>query len=166
MKFAFPRGFKLTVDQNMELGNLIKKIHFFDVIDGRNKTFDLFMQTNVILTIFTSTCIGCQEDNRLNLLNELALSKNSDRNKIVYLFGIGNNPDSIKQKALLNGWDRSPFIVGVITDSDIDQKDDDYKLFSLNVDPRTFIIKKGEITFSENLENSSSINLNFLSKKR
>lgn len=151
-----------------ELSSIFKQLIFFDVIDKREKyLFDPNLKKKSVLTLFTSTCTGCEENYRIRLLKELSSKINQEKTQIIFLFGIGNSAKAMRQFAILNGWNELPITVGVINDLDRNQKNDYYKLFQLNIDPRTFIFnKEGEVIFAENLKNSRFINIKFLMRKK
>lgn len=151
-----------------ELSSTIDNLLYYNVLSKEEKTIQNHKSNkNVILTIFTSTCTGCRENERIRLLKELSSQINYKKDKIVILFGIGNNPKAIKQFASLNNWNKYPIEVGIINSFGIVKKDIYIRLFSLDIDPRTFIIGKNrKLIFAEDTTNSRQINLRFLSKTR
>ena len=151
-----------------ELCSIMKRLTYYDVIEKKEKHLIVpELRKKIVLTLFTSTCTGCEENFRIQLLKELSSKVDPEKTQIILLFGIGNNSKAIRQIALINGWNEFPITIGVINNLDKHRMNDYYKLFQLNIDPRTFILnRKREIIFAENLKNSRSINLNFLIRKK
>ena len=156
------------VISNEEIASIINQLSFYDVLDRKEKHLNKqIMGRKTILTLSTSVCTGCNESFRMQLLKKLSSKMNPEKTQIIFLFGIGNNTNAIRQVALINGWNEFPITVGVINNFDKHHINNYYKLFQLNTDPRTFIInRKRQVIFAENLKNSRSINLNFLNRKK
>lgn len=143
----------------------LKKLSYFDVIEKKEKPlFYPTLNKKVIITLFTSICTGCEENNRIQLLKDVSLKMNK-KYKTVFLFGIGNTEKNIRQYALLNNWNKLPISIGVIDRNSLVQLDNYYELFDLNVDPRTIILdSSGAVLFQEYLKNTNSITENFFRK--
>ena len=91
-------------------------------------------------------------------LSELA----KGTSKFVLLFGKGNNYEAVKQYSEQNNLTNF-LTVGIITDSTDLLKNDYYKIFNFEVDPRLIIYsKEGEIKFLEDMNNKNKVNLDFL----
>jgi hypothetical protein len=150
------------------LSSILRQLSFYDIKQGQKVTLnEMSSKDKVIFTLFTSICAGCLENKRIQLLKELSNKLNPNSSKVIFLFGIGNNINNIKQYSFINGWDEYPITVGVIDELNSFQEDDYYKLFELDTDPRTFILnKKGDVVFAESLKNTKLINLDFLLKKK
>lgn len=165
MKWAFADQARPISIQGAALERLIQKLAFYDVINRKRKRIDQLQEKNILLTLFTSTCTGCEENARILLLKEIAKSINPDETKILMLFGKGNNINTIRQYADLNEWNKFPFTVGVIEDSKDLPKKEYYQIFQLDTDPRTFIINsEGKLIFAETLKTTKVINLDYLKK--
>jgi hypothetical protein len=167
-KWVFNENIQSQNVSNEELALKIDQLSFYDVFDKKVKKMNQqILEKKTILTLFTSTCTGCEENYRIHLLKELSSKINQEKTQIILLFGIGNNAKTMRQYALINGWNELPITVGVINYLDEGQKNDYYKLFQLNIDPRTFILnKKAEVVFAENINNSRLINIKFLMRKK
>lgn len=165
---AFEESPQSQVTSNEEIASIINQLSFYDVLDRKEKHLnEQIIGERLFLTLFTSTCTGCEENFRIQLLKELSSKIDQEKTQIILLFGIGNNAKAIRQIALINGWNEFPITIGVINNLDKHRMNDYYKLFQLNTDPRTFILnRKRQIIFAENLKNSRSINLNFLIRKK
>lgn len=150
---------------NEDLGTQLKNLVYFDVLEKREKPlFNPTLNKKVIITLFTSICTGCEENNRIQLLKDISSGMN-EKYQTVFLFGIGNNKKNIWQYALLNNWDKFPISIGVIDRINPTQLSDYYELFELNVDPRTIILdNSGAVLFQEYLKNTNSIDENFFRK--
>jgi len=149
-----------------ELNQILQKLSYFNVLEKKEAyIISPKLGKKKVVTLFTSTCTGCEENYRIQLLKEFSSTVDAEKIQVILLFGIGNNTKAIRQFALLNDWNDFHINVGVINNFDEVQIFDYYKLFQLDIDPRTFIIdpKKG-ITFTENLKNSRLINSDFLKK--
>lgn len=165
MKWAFADQTKPIYIQEAALERLIQKLTFYDVINKKKIRIDQLQEKNMLLTLFTSTCTGCEENARILLLKETAKNIHQDKVRIMMLFGKGNNVNALRQYAALNEWNEFPFTVAVIEDSeDLPQKEY-YQIFQLDTDPRTFIINsEGKLIFAETLKTTKVINLNYLRK--
>lgn len=165
---AFEENPQSQVTSNEEITSIINQLSFYDVLDRKEKHLnEQIIDKKLFLTLFTSTCTGCEENFRIRLLKELSSNVDKEKTQIILLFGIGNNAKAIRQIALINGWNEFPITVGVINNLDKHRMNDYYKLFQLDTDPKTFILnRKRQIIFVENLKNSRSINLNFLIRKK
>ncbi len=150
---------------NEDLGSQLKDLLYFDVLEKREKPlFNPTLNKKVIITLFTSICTGCEENNRIQLLKDVSSGMNK-KYKTVFLFGIGNNKKNIRQYALLNNWDKFPISIGVIDRISSTHSNDYYELFELNIDPRTIILdSSGTVLFQEYLRNTNSIDENFFRK--
>lgn len=168
MKWTFEEIQPPQKTSKKELTSILSQLSFHNINKGQKTSLNKMRAGDkVIFTLFTSTCTGCQENQRIQLLKEVSSRLNPEKSKIIFLFGIGNNANSIKQYAFINGWNEFPITVGVMDELKTIQEDDYYKLFEFDTDPRTIILnKKGDVVFAENLKNSKLIDLNFLLKKK
>jgi hypothetical protein len=150
-----------------EISNKIKRLRFYDIIENKEKYLNkIILNKNVILTLFTSMCIDCNENFRIQLLKDISAKIIPEQNKILFLFGIGNNSDGIRQFAITNGWDKLPIIVGIVKEFDKSQEDDFLSLFQLDIDPRTFILNNnGEVIYAENIYNFRLIKFDSMTRK-
>jgi len=164
MKWAFSHQLPPLISEK-ELAQIIQNISFYDVLNEKRERVRQIRNKRILLTLFTSACTGCQETSRVLLLKEVARKLDSDKVKILLLFGKGNNAEAIRQYAILNEWDEFPFTVGVIEDSKDLSKREYYQLFQFDTDPRTFIIDSaGKLLFLETRKMSKMINLDYLKK--
>jgi len=166
MKWTNPRGSVIEFENQRELKRVIYSLAFYDVIEKRKKDIRQFLNKNIILILFTSTCLGCEENARIRLFVDIASKINTHKTEIIVLFGKGNYTNPIEQFALMNGLDNTPISTGVICDFEKLKINDYYSLFDLQIDPRIFILdKKGEIIFSEDFASSSFISFDFIMRK-
>ena len=166
IKWTDPSGRVIGFKDQIELKKVIYSLTFYDVIENRKKEIRQFLKKNIVLILFTSTCLGCEENARIRLSEDLSFKINTDETKIIILFGKGNYAYPIEQFALTKGLNNTPIITGVISDLEKLKMNDYYNLFDLHIDPRILILnKQGDIIFSEDFANSSFINLDFLKKK-
>lgn len=145
-----------------ELSFILAKIAYFDVFQNESKTFNI-RDKKTIITLFTSTCLGCEDNARIRLLEDLSKQLKPQKSQILLLFGIGNNATAIREFAEINNWDKFSFQIGILKKLNHMNERDYYKLFAFEVDPRTFILnKKGKLLFSEDFYNTNSIDLKLL----
>jgi len=168
IKWIFEGRQSSKIVSNEQLSSILNRLSFHDVAEEKKMIFGKCASgKRIICTLFTSTCTGCEENIRIRLLRETSKRINPEDTRIIFLFGIGNNKNAIKQYAFINNWNEHSIIVGVIDDVNTITEESYYDLFKLNTDPRTFILNEnGEVIFAENFRNSRSINLNFLMKKK
>lgn len=145
-----------------ELSLMFAEIAYFDVFQNELKTLNI-RDKRTIITLFTSTCLGCEDNARIRLLEDLSKQLKPQKSQIFLLFGMGNNAKAIRDFAEINNWDKFSFQIGILKKVDQKSERDYYKLFAFEVDPRTFILnKKGRLLFSEDFYNSNSIDLKLL----
>jgi len=163
LKWMSPNRTQPESIQTVELEKLLQRLSYYDVFSGEKHTIGQFSQPAILLTLFTSICTGCEESYRVQLIKDLAKDKDSEKVKILMLFGKGNNADAIKDHSEMNEWDESSISVGVVEDLGGGTSSDYYRIFELDVDPRTFIIGKNKkILFAENLRNSKRVNQQYI----
>ncbi|MFQ6082477.1 MAG: peroxiredoxin family protein [Candidatus Aminicenantia bacterium] len=119
-----PRPISISED---ELAKIIQNLTFYDVLNKERKRVDQIKEKGLLLTLFTSTCTGCEEITRIQLLKEITPKVDLRKVEILLLFGKGNNPRAIRQYAILNEWDEFPITIGVIEDSK-DLSDREYRI--------------------------------------
>lgn len=165
MKWAFADQSRPISTSADELAKIVRNLTFYDVVNRKSNIIDQIKNKKILLILFTSTCTGCEENIRVQLLKEVTTKIDQDKSKILLLFGKGNNVNAIREYAILNEWNEFPFTIGVIEDSkDLNEKEY-YKIFQLDMDPRTFFINSnGKLIFAETLRTSKLINLNYLKK--
>jgi|GEM_PF-2004317 len=167
MRWTFPDigHIKNNISYN-ELSLILNQLTYFDVFKKENIPIDTDNKRTII-TLFTSMCMGCEENLRIQLLKKISQHLNNKKSQIIILFGVGNNTKATKEFAKINDWNEFPFHIGVMTELNIkDNTKDYYNLFSLKIDPRTFVLnKKEEVVFAEDFYNSKSINSKLLLKK-
>jgi len=168
IKWAFEGDQSPSSASNEELASIINKLTFYDVKNEKEIQINNFASgKKIIFTLFTATCTGCEDNRRIQLLKAASLKINPKKTQIIFLFGIGNNAEAISRVTFVNGWNELPITIGVMNNLNAIGANSYYKLFQLDTDPRTFIIKKnGEIDFAENFKNSRSIDLDTLLNKR
>lgn len=151
-----------------ELSSIVKRLTYYDVLEKKEKQIILpELKRKTVLTLFTSVCTGCEENYKIRLIKELSSDINPKNTQLIFLFGIGNSAKAMRQYASLNGLNELPITIGVIRDLNEAQKNDYYKLFRLDTDPRTFILNiEGGVIFAENPKNSRLIDINFLKKAK
>jgi peroxiredoxin len=147
-----------------ELSQSLNSVSFYDVFRKEDSELGILIaKKKAIVTIITSTCTTCEEMSRIQLLKNISLEIDSRDHDVVILFGIGNNPQSIEQFALLNDWNKYRITVGVINKLDENQINIYFDLLKLNIDPRTFILnRRGKVVFAENIGNSDQIESSFI----
>jgi hypothetical protein len=111
-----------------------------------------------------SPCFDCKEHRKIQLMKEIAIEKNLNKEQLILLFGRGNGFDLIKRLSDRNELSRY-LTVGIIQEFSELSEEEYYQIFELDVDPRIFIFKENEIIFSEKLTDRNKINLDFFSKK-
>ena len=168
IKWAFEGRQPPKIVSHEELTPIINRLSFHAVVEEKEMILGACASgKRTIFTLFTSTCTGCEENFRIRLLRETSKRINPVDTQIIFLFGIGNNKNAIKQYAFINNWNEHSIIAGIIDDLDTIGEKAYYDLFKLNTDPRTFILNEnGEVVFAENIRNTRSIDLNFLLKKK
>jgi hypothetical protein len=164
MRWAYGEGYKKKKIEDADLQIILSKLKYLDVNDNEYKTlFPVSPASKTVVTIFTSTCLTCQENARLRLFKDFTNTDKYHRIHLILLFGKGNTPESIRQYSALNELSKYGLSTGIIMQSNDLSEQDYYSLFEFNIDPRTFILdSKGGILFSENLKNSSQIKISFL----
>jgi peroxiredoxin len=141
-----------------ELSSAIMDMSFYDVFKKEKRKVSQ-IKTDLIITVSDSICTGCEENSRIQLLREFAEKKSTKKSGILLIFGKGNNPEAIRQYSVSQEWDKVPFTVGVIEDSKDLDKEKYYKIFQLDIDPRTYIIdSSGKLVFVETRKNNKSFN--------
>ncbi len=145
-----------------ELSSLINRISYLDIKNGEMENLGQKIKNKYsLINIFISTCFSCKENKRIRLMKELI---SEFKGEVVFLFGRGNNFNSVKQFSEINELEN--FTVGIIQPSESLFEDDYYRIFKLDVDPRIFILKEnGEIQYKEELKDQRKINLAFLLSK-
>ena len=84
--------------------------------------------------------------------------------EIVFLFGRGNNFNTVKQFSDRN--ELGDFTVGIIQPSQDLYEEDYYRIFKFDVDPWILVLgESGEIRYEEELRDQRKLNLDFLLKK-
>jgi len=164
MKWTFTQQLSPVSTFPYELEKILQNLTFYDVLSEKRKRMDQ-IRKKILLTLFTSTCTGCEENTRIQVMKEIAKRLDSDKVKTLFLFGKGNNSNAIRQYAILNDWNEFPFTIGVIEDSKNLSEKDYYKIFQLDTDPRTFIIDStGELLFVETQRTTKLVNFEHLKK--
>lgn len=147
-----------------EQASFFNNLSYYDVLKDRKvQTLGKTSGKKQIITFFTSVCTGCNENARIRLLDELSRKINKKKSQVIILFGKGNNKEAIRQFIYLNNWNEIPITVGNFNDLNKIETENYYKLFQLDIDPKTFILnKEGEVIFCENLRNSKLVNMDLL----
>lgn len=163
LKWMSPNRTQPESIQTVELERLLRRLSYYDVFSGEKHTINQFSQPAILLTLFTSICTGCEESYRVQLIKDLAKDKDSEKVKILMLFGKGNNIKAIRQYAILNEWNKLQFTIGVIEGSKTTTEPNYYRLFELDTDPRTFVIDSDQkILFAETRRTSKLINIEYM----
>lgn len=147
---------------DMELGSLIKRISYLNIKNNEMEKLEQKINKKPsLINIYISTCFSCQEHARVRLMKDLSAKHKGD---IVFLFGRGNNFDSVKQFSYR--FELENFTVGIIQPAEDLYEEDYYRIFRFDVDPRIIILgENGEISYKEEPKDQRKINLDFLLKR-
>jgi hypothetical protein len=152
-----------TVLPKAELSRAIRDLIFFDIRTNTKTRIGQF-PGNLIVTVSSSLCTGCEENGRLQLLRRISQDMKPGKSSILIIFGKGNNIAAIRQYSLMQGWDKLPFIVGAVEDPSLFGNDHYYDIFQLDVDPKTYVIdSQGNLDFLETRKTSKSVGFEQLS---
>ena len=139
-----------AADLLLSPNKLIADVSFYDVINNENKSLLQIAHNGVILATLTSTCTGCEENSRIQLLKDLSVSPERLGYNIIILFGKGNNHEAIRRYSLNHEWNKYPLVIGVMEESARISDKEYFSLFKLDVDPKIFIISgEGQLIFEE-----------------
>ena len=165
IKYLFDDSGPPGIISDDELGALFKKITIRNIESGKLENLgELIDNKTALIHLFISACFGCPEHQRIQLMKEISLRKNLNKNRIILLFGRDNSFELIRKFSEENEL-HDHITVGVIQRSENFSDEDYYQMFKLDIDPRMFIFKKGKIVFSENLKNQKQINIDSLGGK-
>lgn len=145
----------------------LSRINFFEIKGNKLRSLnDAIFQHRSIVSVFTSTCLSCEESERLRILKEYA-TQNPGQAVNVVLFGRGNTIGAIRQYADYNGLLNDNMLIGVIDDQTEPSENNDLGIFDFHVDPRTFILdSQGKLIFIENPRNSARVSMGLLESLR
>ncbi len=145
-----------------DLSKPIKSVVYYDVLKKKIIRMEQ-VHKKIVATFSASLCTGCEENSRIQLLKDLSSKIAPEKGEIFLIFGKGNNPDAIRQYAMVQEWEKVPFNIGVIEGSvDIDEGLY-YQLFKLDIDPRTLVFDSArKPIFVESRKNTNSLSIDSL----
>ena len=145
-----------------ELSQALRDLIFYDVYKKERRKVSDF-EGNLIVTVFSGICTGCQENSRIRLLRELSQRGLPKKGGILIIFGMRNTRDSVTEYAHQNGWDKLPITLGIAEEPSTLYRDSYYLVFSLDIDPKTYVIdSRGQVLLEESRKRSKTIKLETL----
>jgi hypothetical protein len=147
----------------IEFVELLQSLSFINVRNNqREYLHDLMGDTAVALTLFISPCMYCQLQQRIDLNENLLSNVAPDNLTPVFLLGPGQ-PLGAAGEWTAKYFRNSKIIVGVIEDSDFQNKMKSHLIFKYYIDPYMVIFdKKGGLVFSEEPRDRIRLSQTFL----
>jgi len=145
--------------------DLLMKTSFIDVESERIIQLAEYVRNNsALITFFVSECFVCPIQQRIGLLRNFASKSPGRKHKIIFLFGLGHSLDEIRNWA-----ERADLLarttVGIIENGGVHSEKGLSFLFKYYINPFSIIIdKKGRIEYSEEPNDASIKNLDFIER--